>query len=141
MKHLTEQEISGYAKRTLGVQALLPADDHLKSCLECCMKLQSVLQANRGGKVAVNSLQMELTALDEDLHLSFEQIIAFLEMHLAGTEPAILTNHLSSCANCLAEVEDLRNFKQMLAAQVQAKVSAPIKKKDLGKFFRPGATR
>ena len=116
--HLTEQQVSAYVNRTLGVSALLQADDHLTECPECCERLQSVLQANTGGTVAVNPVFLELTAKGEDFHLSFEQLSAFVEAQLDEVDREIITSHLADCANCLAEVEDLRAFQAELAKQL-----------------------
>ena len=116
--HLSEQQLSGYANRTLSGSDVLAADDHLTECLTCCKSLRSVLQANTGGSWAVNSTTLELTTQSEDFHLSFEQISAFVELQLDAVDREIITSHLAFCPNCLAEIDDLRVFKQVLAKQI-----------------------
>lgn len=122
--HLTEQQLNGYANRTLGAAELLQVDDHLTACRDCCERLQSVLQASTGENGVVNSLAWELTTSGEDFHLSFEQISAFLESQLDEIDREIITSHLAVCANCVAEVEDLQAFKEVITAQLVREAAA-----------------
>lgn len=116
MTHLTEQQLHGYANRTLELTALLAADAHFMECGECAEKLQTVLQASTGDNRAVSFLLGELTAPAEEFHLSFAQLTGFLAASLNDVEQEIVTSHLPFCANCRAEVEDLRAFQQLLGA-------------------------
>lgn len=115
--------MSGYVNRTLGVLELLRTDDHLAACFECVERLKSVLQANQGRAKAVNSPSWELTAFEEDFHLGFEQIRAFVEAQLDEIDREIATSHLALCQSCLAEVEDLQLFRQLLSRQIGAQSS------------------
>ncbi|MBS1811591.1 MAG: hypothetical protein JST84_25745 [Acidobacteria bacterium] len=110
--------MSGYVNRTLGVLELLRTDDHFATCSECVERLKSVLQANQGRAKAVNSPSWELTAFEEDFHLGFEQISAFVEAQLDEIDCEIATSHLALCRNCLEEVEDLQVFRQSLSKQI-----------------------
>lgn len=113
--HLTEKQLSEYTNRVLSPAELLWVDDHLADCADCCQKLSSVLQANSGGNGAVNFLTGELTAAEEDFHLSFAQIAAYIDQQLAAPEQQAIADHLQLCHTCQAEIEDLQSFQQMLS--------------------------
>ena len=113
--HLTERQLFEYVNRTLRSAELLFVDDHLADCADCCKKLSSVLQANSGGNGAVNFLTGELAAAEEDFHLSFTQIVAYIDQQLDDTAQQVVTDHLQLCHTCQAEIEDLQTFKQTLS--------------------------
>lgn len=113
--HLTAQELSKYANRTLAPAALLTADAHLTECDPCRQRLQSVLQASIGDNRVSSFLLGELPTSAAEFHLSFEQITGYLAASLDTVEQEIVTSHLPFCPNCQAEVEDLRAFQQQLA--------------------------
>ena len=113
--HLTEKQLSEYINCKLSPVELLLIDDHLTNCADCCKKLSSVLQANMGGYGAVNFLAGELTATEEDSHLSFRQIAAYLDAQLDAPARQAITEHVELCHTCQTEIEDLRAFQQTLS--------------------------
>jgi hypothetical protein len=122
--HLTEQQLSEYLNRALSPPELLFVDDHVVVCADCCKKLSSVLQANSGGYGAVNFLRGELTATEEDFHLSFTELTAYLAPQLDTAARQTMADHLDLCSSCRAEIEDLQAFQQTLA---QSKLVEPLK--------------
>ncbi len=113
--HLTEKQFFAYVNRTLDPTELLQVDDHLAACAACCQKLSSVLQANRGENEAVNSIAWELTAAEEEFHLSFPYLAAYIDRQLEAEEQEVVLSHLEVCSACRAEVEDLQAFQQTLS--------------------------
>ena len=119
--HLTEKQCFDYANRALDPAALLSVDEHLSACAACCQKLSSVLQAKRGETEAVDSIAWELTASEEEFHLSFPYLAAYVDQQLEAEERERISSHLEVCSTCRAEIADLQAFKQTLS---QPKVSS-----------------
>lgn len=123
--HLTEKQLSEYINCKLSPAELLLIDDHLADCADCCKKLSSVLQANTGGYGAVNFLAGELTASEEDSHLSFTQIVAYLDAQLDAPAQQTIAEHVEFCPACQTEIEDLRAFRQTLSLPNNPTPAAP----------------
>lgn len=121
-EHLSTQLIERYQQRSLSPAELLEADDHFAACEACRQQLDET-----------SSLQAAFTALDAELsptgmesdHLSDEQIDAYLDDELDEVEREIVESHLNYCANCEAEMRDLRAFDAQMAAY-PPKVYAPV---------------
>ena len=127
--HLTPEQMQSYRSRTLGVEELVLASRHLEGCAACRRALRSVM-----GAVA---LPEEVRMIPEPLHLSYEQITAYLD----GTSPDVERTeaHLFLCASCSRELEDLRTFDSQLAvpAEEKAEIQAervPLRER-LGRLF------
>jgi hypothetical protein len=109
--HLSAQLIERYRQRMLPPAELLDADDHLAACEMCRQQLgdKQLVQAT------ARSLRAELAAT-RLTHLAYEQLVAYVEGSLDQTDRETMESHLSLCAQCAAELADLRAF----AAQMDA---------------------
>src|SRR5690349_1644976 len=96
--HLTSEQIARYQARTLNTAELLAVDRHLAECEEC----RNVLYREIGAEAQLSSLR---TAFSQ--HLAYDQVVACAE----GNPDPALRAHLSECAQCRAEVEDLQQFR------------------------------
>jgi hypothetical protein len=122
MSHLSNDQMSGYARRTLDAEALLMADDHLSTCEECRNRLIDV----EGLKDTVESLRRDLrTALDAPTgHLPYDQIEARAEGRLRGAAREVAETHIEHCAACARQARDLEAFASAFRARAQEQAAA-----------------
>ncbi len=119
MNHPSEQQIIGYCQQKLAADQLLMMSEHLQDCALCSERLTSVLKANKGDTWAGNFPTGKLPALDTDAssHLSYEQVVSLIDNALDTTELLTINSHLQACTRCQSEVQDLLQFKQLLARE------------------------
>jgi hypothetical protein len=122
MSHLSNDQMSGYARRTLDAEALLLADDHLSTCDECRNRLIDV----EGLKETVESLRRDLrTALDAPTgHLPYDQIEARAEGRLRGAAREVAETHIEHCAACARQARDLEAFAAAFRTRAQEQAAA-----------------
>jgi predicted anti-sigma-YlaC factor YlaD len=134
--HLSEDQMRRYRDRTLTIEERQAAGLHLGGCGACRRALLS-----RMGPVA---LPEEAASLPEPLHLSYEQITAYVDGKLAPTDKDRAENHLFICGSCRREVEDIRLLDVQLASAVEEKAAVqrtPFLQR-LARFFAaPGRGR
>jgi Putative zinc-finger len=135
--HLNEELMRRYQAHSLAVEERQRADHHLSSCGSC----RRVLLARMGHV----RLPEEIADMPEPLHLSYEQMIAYIDDRLSGTERDALELHTFLCAACSREIADLNRLDVRLAAPA-VEVRPAVEKKSLGQrvaeFFRmPGRVR
>jgi len=118
-EHLTPDRMNRYAFRTLDVEALLAADDHLAACPECRGRMVD----EAGLAATVRSLGREVGAArrPEPDHLAYEAVEALAEERLRGAAREVAELHVEGCATCAGEVADLRAF---VAAHREARRAA-----------------
>src|SRR4030095_15865410 len=109
-EHLSAQLIERYQRRALSTAELLDADDHLAACEMC---RQSLGETRERG--AANSLRADLAAT-EMTHLGYERLEAYVEGGLDPIDRVIADSHLKLCAQCAAEMNELRTFAARMAA-------------------------
>ncbi len=109
--HFSAQLVERYRHRTLSPAELLDADDHLAACEICRQQLSDKQRV----QAAAQSLRADLAATGLT-HIAYEQLAAYVEGELDQTDREIADSHLQLCAQCAAELDDLRAF----AAQMDA---------------------
>jgi Putative zinc-finger len=133
--HLNEEWIRKYQSKSLAAEELEAAGRHLSDCGSC---RRVVLE--RMGPVR---LPEELSELPEPLHLSYEQITAYIDDKLGGADRERVDAHTFICASCSREIEDLRKLDAMLAepeAEVKTEPARVSLWERLAQAFRvPGA--
>jgi anti-sigma factor RsiW len=107
--HLTTEELKGFADRSLAPQALLRVDRHLARCPDCLSELQRA--------VAPPRLPAVLKEFEAPLHVTYEQLSSYLDRSLDAELRPTLEGHLSICASCKAELDDLEAFEAREIAQ------------------------
>lgn len=103
MEHLTIDLLNRYSNGNLAGEELLAADDHLCACEDCRRKLAGQAEP------AVAFVQTLLKADNRaHTHLSYDQLQGYVNGKLPPDSVTAVTSHLAACANCRAEVEDLK---------------------------------
>src|SRR5262245_40643843 len=110
-EHLSVQLIERYQRRALSGAELLDADDHLAACEMCRQRLGDEPRE----RAAANSLRSEL-APTEITHLGYERLEAYVEGGLDPIDREIADSHMNLCAQCDAEMNELRAFAARMAA-------------------------
>ena len=113
MIHLNTATLRGYRERRLPPAGLLAADEHLAGCAEC----REALLDHEGGASADEIIDA-LTA--EDAHLGYDVLEAWVDDTLTPQERRAASSHLQSCAQCAADLADLRAVAASLPAAATA---------------------
>jgi tetratricopeptide (TPR) repeat protein len=112
-KHYTLQEIESYRRRSMPAVEILVVNEHLATCDECYGKFRSRSLLTSTYDFARTDLE---SAENEELeHLSFDQILAYVDNELDEIERGIASIHLEICSECDDICRDLRRFKSDLA--------------------------
>jgi hypothetical protein len=110
-EHISEQLIERYRRRALSPVELLDADDHMAACEMCRQRLGDEPRE----RAAANSMRADLAAA-EMIHLDYELLAAYVKGELRPIDREITDSHLELCAQCDAEVNELRAFAAQMAA-------------------------
>ncbi|HKQ78453.1 MAG TPA: hypothetical protein VJ810_32435 [Blastocatellia bacterium] len=125
-EHLSAQFIERYQRLALSPAELLDADDHLAACEMCRQRLVDEMRE----RAAANSLRANL-ATTEMAHLGYERLEAYVEGKLDPIDREIADSHLKLCAQCDAEMNELRAFAARMAAYPD-KEYAPVASQSFG---------
>jgi hypothetical protein len=98
--HLDQQTLSAFRQHRLAGNAVLAAATHIGSCAQCAAS------AGRDSGELIDAL-----AFAESDHLSEDTLFALIERTLAGEPKRLAELHLETCTICMAEVDDLRSFR------------------------------
>ena len=116
MEHLTQQQIEDYAQNRLPGAELLAAGDHLDACEACRRRIEAVMDVDTA------FFALHDTAFAENgranAHLTSAQTAEYIDKNLSGEELQVVTDHLSSCEQCVFAVADLRAFRNQIAPSV-----------------------
>jgi anti-sigma factor RsiW len=113
VEHLTQKQIEDYSRSRLPAAELLAASDHLDQCEVCRKRVEAGLDVD----AAFFALREEAFAENGNAsaHLTSEQTAEYVDKNLSGEELQLVTDHLSSCEQCVFGVEDLRAFRNQIA--------------------------
>ena len=112
--HLTNEQVVRYRNRTLAPADLLDVDSHLSVCEPCRNSLYEEVRAS----ARIVALQADLSG-----HLDDAGVLACA----SGTTAPEQQEHLAICADCRAEVEDLRAFQATLREAPRAALVMPVR--------------
>ena len=101
--HLSDEQMRKYSEKRLEPAELLRVDDHLSVC-ENCRNAISV-----DSDAVAHSFEQEFAELQEQQHLTYDQIVGSLE-NKSGSDRESVDTHLQICSRCKSEYEDLRAF-------------------------------
>lgn len=116
-EHLTEQQIESFHRRKMSPDGLCAVHRHLAVCEVCRERLSTP------GHVALafTAFERELRQVDaEDDHLHYQQLSDYVDDELREIDREIVESHLEACAECTAEVSDLRAFKSTITTKESA---------------------
>ena len=113
-EHLTEQQIESFHKRKMSLDGLRAAHQHLATCEVCRARLSTpeLLLST----AAAFERELQQTEV-EDEHLRYEQLSGYVDNELGEIDRELVESHLEACAECTAEVNDLRTFKSIITAE------------------------
>ena len=116
MEHLTQKQIEDYSQNRLGTAELLAASDHLAECEVCRARVEAGLNVD----AAFFTLRDETFAENgqTSAHLTSELAAEYVDKNLSGDELQFVTDHLSSCEQCVFAIEDLRAFRNQIAPSI-----------------------
>jgi hypothetical protein len=109
MKHLDPDTLGAYRAKRLRAAELLEADEHLAACEECRDALVD------DDSAAADSLIGALTGTEVE-HLGYDTLESWVDGTLTPRQHRAASAHLQSCAQCVADIADLRE----VAASVPA---------------------
>ena len=119
--HLNENQIENYGRQRLSAAELLSVSDHLGVCESCRGQVERTLE----GDAAFFALRSEVfgppsetIASHELVHLTVAQIAEYVDGMQPGEELGLVSDHLTSCEPCALAVNDLRAFKNQVAATI-----------------------
>ncbi len=110
-EHLTTLQFENLSARWLLPGELVAATRHLAACTDCRQRVQ--VQAKMGERVA--ALQSALRTEAGGAHLSYEQLVTYVENKADVIEREILLNHLDACQPCTREAQELQALHDSLA--------------------------
>lgn len=90
-EHLSIQELEGYRQGTLPPHGLLAADDHLAACAPCQARFTDAVPTVTAWQTLCAALPLNA---EPDTHLSYEQLVAYVDAQLNETERLIAARHL-----------------------------------------------
>jgi hypothetical protein len=111
VEHLSQKQFEDYSRNRLRGAELLTASDHLGECETCRARVEAALDVD----AAFFAVRDEVLAEGEGAHLTSEQTAEYVDKNLAGDELQFVTDHLSSCEQCVFAVNDLRAFRNQIA--------------------------
>lgn len=121
-EHLTEQQIESFRCRKMSPEGLRAAHRHIAVCEMCRARLSTPGQV----AFAAAALEREIQQADaEDDHLRYQELSGYVDDALREIEREIVESHLETCADCAAEVRDLRNFKSIITAKESDSIELP----------------
>src|SRR6266542_2152308 len=110
--HLSNEIVQRFhAQALVGVDRKL-IYDHILGCESCRLRIVDA----RTQPVALRTLSEYLLPREDEepYHLDYETIEAFVDENLDATDRSTARLHLEDCAECSAEVEDLRESLAMI---------------------------
>jgi hypothetical protein len=108
-RHLSDNEIHQYRRRTIAPDEVVAASEHLSQCDDCYRRFNP----NPDLKRAYTSFRSAVM-LDEDSvsdHLSYEELSGHVDGTLNGSPADRCWAHIEICPACREDVEELREFK------------------------------
>lgn len=124
--HLSGDDLARYAARRMSPRELLTADDHLTVCEQCYAQLNPAAKADDGLASALRAFEPSYV---EPSHLSYEQLESCAEGSIGPVDLEIAQSHLETCAQCAAELNDLREIATTGRGRVERRTG------DSGRWF------
>jgi hypothetical protein len=138
--HLTQTQIVDYGRRPLPPAEWLFVTDHLAVCESCRLQVEEVVdneatylelksgvfdeaearsEAEARFEAEARSEAEARASIAELEHLTFEQMVGFVDETIAGGELQVVKEHLALCEACETAVDDLRDFKEQITPELE----------------------
>jgi hypothetical protein len=118
-EHLTQTQIEDYGRHKLSAVELSSVSNHMNDCEACSCQVERAFD----GDAPFFALKSEAFGEEEILfspagraHLTTEQTAGYIDELLAGEELQMIRDHLTGCEQCKVAVNDLRAFRDQIAA-------------------------
>jgi len=113
LEHLTEKQVEDYSLRRLPAAEVLGVGDHLAECEACRLRIEGVLNRD----AAFVTLHADVFSDDDaaPAHLTAQKSAAYVDETLSGEALQLVSDHLHTCEQCAAAVNDLRVFRDQMA--------------------------
>ena len=108
-EHLSDVELRAFGGGRMASDDLLRADDHLSRCEECRTRAVAVTDATAHARYLQARLKMP------EAHLSDDEVQLFVQRRLRTEATTVVAQHLERCAECAAQVADLRAWATPVA--------------------------
>lgn len=142
MEHLTQKQFEAYSRQQLGVAELLQVSDHLAECELCRERTKSAMP----GDASFYALRSEVFGEDAEIpsprlvsaHLTPDEMAGYVDARLSGVAFQVATDHLSGCAQCTLEVDDLSDFRNEIVLSLDREYRpAFVPASSTGGWWRP----
>src|SRR5581483_4373334 len=110
MAHLNNEQIRAYHQRTLPAAELLDVSQHLGGCEAC----RALMAPRREVSLAVQAFQEKIRSGAGPLHLTYEEIEAYVDGTMAAPDRASVESHARECGSCAEDVEGIRALRREL---------------------------
>lgn len=108
MPHLSREDLEAYNRKDLPAARLLAASRHVAECRDCAGRLLA-----HTGNPALPSLAAD----DDEGHLNYEQIEAYVDRRLPVRERAAIDAHLAACTHCAGDLAGVRTLAERMAVR------------------------
>jgi Putative zinc-finger len=105
-------------------EGLRTVHQHIAVCEMCRARLSTPGQVAFAFAAFERELQQAET---EDDHLPYQQLSGYVDDALREIDREIVESHLETCAECTAEVRDLRSFKSIITAKDSDVIKSPLR--------------
>jgi hypothetical protein len=119
MTHLDAATLRAYREKRLSPAGLLAADAHLGACNDC----RTAIFDAEPGAVAESIIDALTT---DDQHLDYDTLEAWTDGTLSPAERRAASNHLQGCAQCVADLSDLRQTADAIPAAEPSRGGLPL---------------
>ena len=106
--HLSREDLEAYNRKDLPAVRLLAAGRHLSECRDCAARLQA-----HTGAAGIPSLDAD----DEEGHLTYDQIEAYVDGRLPVRDRAAIDSHLAACTHCSGDLNAVRSLAARMAVR------------------------
>lgn len=115
--HLTPDQIRQFESRELALDEVAAVHRHLGGCAQCRRFLR-----DRLGQIPIPP---EALAMPEPLHLSYEDLVAYMDRKASHEAKDRAEAHLFLCSACSRELAGLEQFEKQLSLPAIAESTAP----------------
>src|SRR5437763_1699404 len=109
-EHLSDEHIIAYRGRKLAAADLLSASNHLAACATCRARAATPEELHAGYK----AIRAVMDAEAGTLHLTYDEIAAYVDGQLRTEDNARVDLHVRECAACAADLEGIQALRREL---------------------------
>lgn len=108
--HLNNEQIRGYHQQTLPTAELLDVSQHLGGCEACRARITPQTEVSS----AIKAFQQRIRSGAGPLHLTYEEIEAFVDGTMAALDRESVESHTRECGSCAEDVQGILALRREL---------------------------